>query len=108
MQFGYAYRIIRTETKHARLIAMLRAPAGATIAAMMTETEWQPHSVRGFLAGAAMGAPEAMVNLARCNANGIGGRKDLPEARRLLAKAAQAGSADAKRILAHIEDTKPK
>jgi hypothetical protein len=41
----------RPETKHARIIAMLRAPAGATIAAIMTATEWQPHSVRGFLAG---------------------------------------------------------
>jgi hypothetical protein len=41
----------RPDTKHARIIAMLRAPAGATIAAMMTATEWQPHSVRGFLAG---------------------------------------------------------
>jgi hypothetical protein len=41
----------RPETKHARILAMLRAPAGATIAAMMTATEWQPHSVRGFLAG---------------------------------------------------------
>jgi hypothetical protein len=38
-------------TKHARIIAMLRAPAGATLAAIMTATEWQPHSVRGFLAG---------------------------------------------------------
>jgi hypothetical protein len=38
-------------TKHARIIAMLRAPAGASIAAIMTATEWQPHSVRGFLAG---------------------------------------------------------
>ena len=41
----------RPDTKHARIIAMLRGPAGATIAAMMTATEWQPHSVRGFLAG---------------------------------------------------------
>ena len=41
----------RPDTKHARIIAMLRAPDGATIAAMMTATEWQPHSVRGFLAG---------------------------------------------------------
>jgi hypothetical protein len=35
-------------TKHARIIAMLRTPAGATI---MTATDWQQHSVRGFLAG---------------------------------------------------------
>ncbi|MEO6945374.1 MAG: DUF3489 domain-containing protein [Nitrobacter sp.] len=41
----------RSDTKHARIIAMLRSPAGATIAAMMTATAWQPHSVRGFLAG---------------------------------------------------------
>jgi hypothetical protein len=41
----------RSDTKHARIIAMLRAPAGTTIAAIMTATEWQPHSVRGFLAG---------------------------------------------------------
>jgi hypothetical protein len=41
----------RPDTKHARIIAMLRAPAGTTIAAVMTATEWQQHSVRGFLAG---------------------------------------------------------
>ena len=41
----------RIETKHARILAMLRTPAGTTIAALMTATEWQQHSVRGFLAG---------------------------------------------------------
>jgi hypothetical protein len=39
------------DTKHARIIAMLRTPAGATISSLMTATEWQQHSVRGFLAG---------------------------------------------------------
>ena len=41
----------RPATKNARIIAMLRMPAGATIASIVTATEWQQHSVRGFLAG---------------------------------------------------------
>jgi hypothetical protein len=41
----------KTESKQARLITMLRASSGATVAAMMAATEWQQHSVRGFLAG---------------------------------------------------------
>ena len=41
----------RPDTKHDRIIAMLRTPAGATITSLVTVTEWQQHSVRGFLAG---------------------------------------------------------
>ncbi len=41
----------KSNTKHARIIAILRSPAGATIAALVTATQWQQHSLRGFLAG---------------------------------------------------------
>jgi hypothetical protein len=41
----------RAESKQARIIAMLRAPSGATIDAMAHATGWQQHSIRGFLAG---------------------------------------------------------
>jgi Protein of unknown function (DUF3489) len=42
---------VHRESKKAHLIAMLRAPNGATINAMAMAAKWQPHSVRGFLAG---------------------------------------------------------
>jgi hypothetical protein len=42
---------VRRESKKTRIIAMLRAPSGATIEAMARAANWQPHSVRGFLAG---------------------------------------------------------
>jgi hypothetical protein len=40
-----------SESKTAHIIAMLRAPGGVTIEAMARAAKWQPHSVRGFLAG---------------------------------------------------------
>ena len=39
------------ESKKAHIIAMLQAPGGVTIEAMALAANWQPHSVRGFLAG---------------------------------------------------------
>ena len=45
-------RTPRDGTKQATLIAMLRAPDGATIEEIMTATGWQSHTVRGAMAGA--------------------------------------------------------
>ena len=42
----------REGTKQTQLIAMLRRSEGATIAQIVEATGWQPHTVRGALAGA--------------------------------------------------------
>lgn len=42
----------RADSKQAKLIEMLKQPNGATIAEIAKKFEWQPHTVRGALAGA--------------------------------------------------------
>jgi hypothetical protein len=42
----------REGTKQAALVAMLQRPEGATIPEVVEATGWQPHTVRGALAGA--------------------------------------------------------
>jgi hypothetical protein len=41
----------RDDSKKATLIELLRRPGGATLNELMAATEWQAHSVRGFLSG---------------------------------------------------------
>lgn len=43
---------IKGKFKGDQVISLLCRPSGATIGEMMKATDWQAHSVRGFMAGA--------------------------------------------------------
>ncbi len=49
---GKSERQSRTNTKQASLIAMLEQPDGASLDEIVAATGWQPHTVRGAIAGA--------------------------------------------------------
>jgi hypothetical protein len=41
----------RQGSKTAQIVELLKRPGGATLQELMAATEWQPHSVRGFISG---------------------------------------------------------
>jgi hypothetical protein len=46
----------KPDSKQDKIVALLQRPKGATLDALVKESQWQKHSVRGFLAGTARGA----------------------------------------------------
>jgi Protein of unknown function (DUF3489) len=42
---------VKHDSKQDRIVALLQRPEGATLDLLVKETQWQKHSVRGFLAG---------------------------------------------------------
>ena len=60
----------RHQSKKAHILAMLRVPGGVTIEAMARAAKWQPHSVRGFLAGVV----RKKLGLTLVSADGANGR----------------------------------
>src|SRR3954451_3022220 len=64
---------VRRRTTAERILELLKAPEGATLAALMQATGWQAHSVRGFLSGKLSKQMGLLVSSVRRNgAKGVG------------------------------------
>lgn len=61
----------KKDTKQSRVVGMLRLPTGTTIDAVMKETGWQQHSVRGFFAGVVQKKLGLKLNSERVDGNRI-------------------------------------
>jgi uncharacterized protein DUF3489 len=58
-------------SKQARVVEMLRSPAGTTVEAVMKATGWQPHSVRAFFASVVQKKLRLKLNSKKIDGNRI-------------------------------------
>ena len=65
-------------SKSDRILALLRAPEGATLTALMEATGWQAHSVRGFLSGTVSKRLGLPVESFRRNGERVYGLRAVP------------------------------
>jgi Protein of unknown function (DUF3489) len=82
----------RGATKHDQVLALLQGKRGASIPTLAKATGWQPHSVRGFLAG---------VVKKKLGLNLISEKTDAGRVYRIAGAKSASNRPDAKVVLPH-------